>query len=218
MNEHCVRNCTQEELKHKQHIPGKCFQNVTFHHLSNHNIVVSNLQSTDNDDSNEKLIREIYSSLEPAINKLLPVNCTSHPHIIYIPVQMINKTKKINANLIEGHVHTNSEVSKDRTAHANLVPTGKLITNDTSDNDTCCLKKFTVTTVPTNLGKNKNYKIFISWFPALCFALIPLILIATFNCFLVHAVYKSQSRRRKMTNSQVRAKECSLLIIVKRSR
>ncbi|XP_044270726.1 FMRFamide receptor isoform X4 [Tribolium madens] len=123
MKEKCIRNCTQEELKNRQHVP-------------------------------------------------------------------------------EGSVNNNSEVSKDRTEHANLVPTGKLITNDTSDNDTCCLKKFTVSTVLTNLGKNKNYKIFISWFPALCFALIPLILIATFNCFLVHAVYKSQSRRRKMTNSQ----------------
>nr|XP_015833251.1 PREDICTED: thyrotropin-releasing hormone receptor isoform X5 [Tribolium castaneum] len=123
MKEKCVRNCTQEELKNRQHVP-------------------------------------------------------------------------------DGSVRNNSEVSKDRTDHAHLVPTGKLITNDTSDNDTCCLKKFTVSTVLTNLGKNKNYKIFISWFPALCFALIPLILIATFNCFLVHAVYKSQSRRRKMTNSQ----------------
>ncbi|XP_044270720.1 uncharacterized protein LOC123015186 isoform X1 [Tribolium madens] len=204
MKEKCIRNCTQEELKNRQHVPGKCFQNITFHHLPNHNIVVSNLKTHESDDSNEKLIKEIYTSLEPAINKLLPANCTSHPHIIYVPVQMFNKTrpKKINTNLIEGSVNNNSEVSKDRTEHANLVPTGKLITNDTSDNDTCCLKKFTVSTVLTNLGKNKNYKIFISWFPALCFALIPLILIATFNCFLVHAVYKSQSRRRKMTNSQ----------------
>ncbi|XP_063920469.1 FMRFamide receptor isoform X3 [Zophobas morio] len=119
---------------------------------------------------------------------------------------------KARQQTVEGQVNTNSEPSKDHTEHSikgtnhneTFTATGKFVvtTNDTFDNDTCCLKKFTVDTEPTNLGKNKAYITFMSWFSALVFALIPLILIATFNCFLVHAVYKSQHRRRKMTNSQ----------------
>ncbi|XP_063920468.1 FMRFamide receptor isoform X2 [Zophobas morio] len=216
INESCSRNCTPEELKARQQTVGKCPQNVTFHHLPNHSIVVTNLQSSETDESSENLVKEIYTNLEPTINKLLPVNCTSHPHIIYVPVypSMFNETtvKKFNTNLIEGQVNTNSEPSKDHTEHSikgtnhneTFTATGKFVvtTNDTFDNDTCCLKKFTVDTEPTNLGKNKAYITFMSWFSALVFALIPLILIATFNCFLVHAVYKSQHRRRKMTNSQ----------------
>ncbi|XP_068895016.1 sex peptide receptor-related protein 2 isoform X4 [Tenebrio molitor] len=197
INEKCIRNCTPEELKTMQHMS-----------------VVTNLQHDDEDDSNDKLVKEIYSKVKPAIDKLLPVNCTSHPHIIYVPVypSMLNKTnpKSYKTNLIEGQVNTKSEVSKERVENSlkgqnanTTAATGKLLTtNDTSDNDTCCLKKFTVDTELTNLGKNRAYSTFMSWFSALGFALIPLILIATFNCFLVHAVYKSQNRRKKMTNSQ----------------
>ncbi|XP_068895026.1 sex peptide receptor-related protein 2 isoform X5 [Tenebrio molitor] len=134
---------------------------------------------------------------ELAINEKCIRNCT--------PEEL-----KTMQHMSEGQVNTKSEVSKERVENSlkgqnanTTAATGKLLTtNDTSDNDTCCLKKFTVDTELTNLGKNRAYSTFMSWFSALGFALIPLILIATFNCFLVHAVYKSQNRRKKMTNSQ----------------
>lgn len=61
----------------------------------------------------------------------------------------------------------------------------------------------TIQTEPTNLGKNETYRSVFYWFSSIFFGLLPLVLIATFNCFLVTAVYKSQKQRKLMTNLQV---------------
>lgn len=71
-------------------------------------------------------------------------------------------------------------------------------------NTTCCEKKYTIGTEETSLGKNKTYKNIFYWFSSIVFGLLPLALIATFNCFLVNAVYKSNKQRKKLTNTQVR--------------
>ncbi|CAH1953734.1 unnamed protein product [Acanthoscelides obtectus] len=65
----------------------------------------------------------------------------------------------------------------------------------------CCLKNLTIDVESTDLSKNMNYLNFIYWYSALFFGIIPLVLIATFNCFLIRAVYLSQQLRRVMTNS-----------------
>lgn len=70
-------------------------------------------------------------------------------------------------------------------------------------NTTCCEKKYTIGTEETSLGKNKTYKNIFYWFSSIVFGLLPLALIATFNCFLVNAVYKSNKQRKKLTNTQV---------------
>lgn len=72
-----------------------------------------------------------------------------------------------------------------------------------NENVTCCKKIYRIDTEATNLGKNETYTTIFYWFSAIFFALLPLVLIATFNCFLVNALYKSQNRRKRMTNSQV---------------
>ncbi|XP_018567617.1 FMRFamide receptor-like isoform X4 [Anoplophora glabripennis] len=69
-------------------------------------------------------------------------------------------------------------------------------------NKTCCIKHYTIDEESTSLGKNDTYMTIMYWYSSLCFCLIPLILIATFNSFLVRAVYLSQKMRRQMTNSQ----------------
>ncbi|CAG9824171.1 unnamed protein product [Phaedon cochleariae] len=75
--------------------------------------------------------------------------------------------------------------------------------NETSlENVTCCVQNLTIFVESTDLGKSKVYTDFIYWYSALFFGMIPLALIATFNCFLVRAVYLSQKIRRVMTNSQ----------------
>ncbi|VEN55247.1 unnamed protein product [Callosobruchus maculatus] len=65
----------------------------------------------------------------------------------------------------------------------------------------CCSKNLTIDVESTDLSKNRNYLNFIYWYSALFFGIIPLVLIATFNCFLIRAVYLSQQLRRVMTNS-----------------
>ncbi|XP_031356394.1 G-protein coupled receptor daf-37-like [Photinus pyralis] len=69
-------------------------------------------------------------------------------------------------------------------------------------NTTCCVKNYTIKTEGTSLGKNRIYRSMFYWFSAIVFAVLPLALIATFNCFLIHSVYKSYQTRKVMTNSQ----------------
>lgn len=70
-------------------------------------------------------------------------------------------------------------------------------------NMTCCIKNYTVSTEDTNLGKNPIYRKVFYWFSSIFFGVLPLALIATFNCFLVCSVYKSHKKRNFMTSSQV---------------
>ncbi|XP_018323381.1 uncharacterized protein LOC108735748 [Agrilus planipennis] len=70
------------------------------------------------------------------------------------------------------------------------------------ENETCCYNTSYIDTELTKLGKNKTYQKVYYWFSSIVFGLLPLVLIATFNCFLVNAVYKSQKQRKVMTNSQ----------------
>lgn len=74
---------------------------------------------------------------------------------------------------------------------------------DEDDDDDCCISKYVIKIEQTQLGRNATYKTVFYWFSSVTFAFLPLILIATFNCFLVNAVRKSQKERKTMTKSQV---------------
>lgn len=77
------------------------------------------------------------------------------------------------------------------------------ISNSSEDSSDCCISKYIIKTEPTQLGRNATYRTIFYWFSSVTFAFLPLILIATFNCFLVNAVRKSQQERKRMTKSQV---------------
>lgn len=174
-------------------------------------------------------------------------NCTSHPHIILVPVYPyhLNTTKDVekttltmeeelekvlntfdpNSTIIRTLVDINNEsIIEDNPR----LTTNKVIRSadiqpddniDSSANDTvtdisypginstyCCVPYKQINVENTELGKSKTYTDFIYWYSAVFFAILPLLLIGTFNCFLVRAVYLSQKTRRVMTNSQVSLK------------
>lgn len=53
----------------------------------------------------------------------------------------------------------------------------------------------------SRLGSNSTYiKVFYN-FTSVVFVFLPLVLLATFNCFLIQAVRRSHKMRNKMTNS-----------------
>lgn len=80
----------------------------------------------------------------------------------------------------------------------------KTTKDNETDNFVCCKHKYTIDAEPTKWSENETYRTSIYWFNAIIFALLPLVLIATFNSFLIHALYKSHRSRKEMTNSQVR--------------
>ncbi|XP_042233164.1 FMRFamide receptor-like isoform X2 [Homarus americanus] len=53
------------------------------------------------------------------------------------------------------------------------------------------------------LGSNATYKKVFYWFTAVIFILLPLVLLAVFNSFLIHVVKLSRAQRRTMTNHRV---------------
>lgn len=85
-------------------------------------------------------------------------------------------------------------------------------------NTTCCVKNYTISTESTSFGKNRIYQSMFYWFSAIVFAVLPLALIATFNCFLINSVYNSYQERKAMTNfqdqkSQAQENRITLLLI-----
>ncbi|KAK8742479.1 hypothetical protein OTU49_001905 [Cherax quadricarinatus] len=53
------------------------------------------------------------------------------------------------------------------------------------------------------LGSHSTYKKVFYWFTAVVFILLPLVLLAVFNSFLIHVVRQSRTQRRTMTNQRV---------------
>lgn len=126
-------------------------------------------------------------------------------------VQQENGTDAISVNTIAGAGNCTDDsgegiISTDEeTVHSFMNSTQQLIqaiVNIQMMNVTCCVKNYTITTEGTSFGKNRTYQSMFYWFSAIVFAVLPLALIATFNCFLIHSVYKSYQKRKVMTNSQ----------------
>lgn len=68
--------------------------------------------------------------------------------------------------------------------------------------------------VPSDLGKNETYGTIVSYVAAILFTFVPLILLGTFNCFLVAAVRKSTKLRRDMTHSKKVSPQITIIIII----
>lgn len=167
-------------------------------------------------------------SLELPRNLHLPQNLSSVSEklpLVYVPcsfIRQIENHNSTNTNLKRGKTVNKNDDSADKSGYHQdwtLASTEKtqslVLLNDNSSssslmvsenstvNVTCCQKIYRIDTEATNLGKNETYTTIFYWFSAIFFALLPLVLIATFNCFLVNALYKSQNRRKRMTNSPV---------------
>ncbi|ROT78384.1 FMRFamide receptor [Penaeus vannamei] len=55
----------------------------------------------------------------------------------------------------------------------------------------------------SDLGRNDTYKMVFYWFTAVCFILLPLVLLSVFNSFLIYVVKQSRAQRRTMTSQRL---------------
>lgn len=130
--------------------------------------------------------------------KKIVVNCTNHPpHIIVVYLRK------------DETVQSESVLLKDP------APFTESLMNVTGDvNDTtigpCCNNTRYIDVESTELGKNQRYGTFMSWYSALMWGIVPVVLVATFNCFLVRAVYVSQKKRRTMTRSNTQNSQVTI--------
>lgn len=125
--------------------------------------------------------------------KKIVVNCTNHPpHIIVVYLRKdetdIQSEMKDPAPFTDSLLNVTSDV------------------NDTSLGS-CCNNTRYIDVESTELGKNQRYGTFMSWYSALMWGIVPVVLVATFNCFLVRAVYVSQKKRRTMTRSNTQTSQ-----------
>ncbi|XP_060520582.1 FMRFamide receptor isoform X2 [Cylas formicarius] len=133
-------------------------------------------------------------NLTSTLKNLLSNCTTNHPHVIYV-YPKVSGRQPSNVTI----VHRVPDDSLDVTAPSEYDDGSNDTANVTAK--TCCAPKYFIYVESTNLGRNDNYRTFMSWYSAIFFGLFPLVLIATFNCFLIRAVYLSQKMRRQMTNN-----------------
>lgn len=214
LDEFCVRKCNPGEKP--PYLDGE--NATTAHHtykLPEHTIMLPH-------DSNFTSIEQYNEYFQTQLKAIL-ANCTQNPHIIYVPFfqypfnftpekfaanlvnnnQLVLESQGDSANEVEKSEHILDKSPAD--AAASNETAQELLTdmnNDTkTDNVSCCTLSHKVYINETFFGKNPGYRTFIYWYSAIVFNIIPFVLIATFNCFLVKAVYKSRGMRRTMTNN-----------------
>ncbi|XP_056643266.1 uncharacterized protein LOC130449461 isoform X3 [Diorhabda sublineata] len=190
----CIKECPLKEFNDS---------NVKFDDVSNvTDLEPTNLNSSTNSISEPNDLNEYEKHIKRQLKKIL-ANCTNHPHIIFMPIypQVLNSTQEVQkySKFVEtqiGHLfkNENENIGGNETKQEEH----RIIPKKTY----CCEERLRIDVENTELGKSKTYQDFIYWYSALFFAIIPLILIATFNCFLIRTVYLSQKIRRVMTNSQ----------------
>ncbi|XP_076264510.1 proctolin receptor isoform X2 [Rhynchophorus ferrugineus] len=193
---------------------------ATTHFVPN-NIILAK-ENTSDTNQNQSTIKVFNDPHLTTVLKNILSNCTTnHPHIIYVYPQLLNitddKSKNSGAkietlsNMTIVHNYLNDSGQEDDNKDtSSSVFEGMSAGGGTGDanNGTavtikhCCTKRLWIDVESTNLGKNETYTSFMYWYSALFFGLFPLVLIATFNCFLIRAVYISQKKRRAMTNSK----------------
>ncbi|XP_030749105.1 uncharacterized protein LOC115877125 isoform X2 [Sitophilus oryzae] len=174
----------------------------------------------DNTSENSKKVSTLKVFNDPNLTPILKsilANCTTnHPHIIYVYPQILNVSSEISprdnakvetiSNMTIVHNYLNE--TKDTPGRDMSLPISEALNGSDGNNVTsisnkfCCTKRLWIDVESTNLGKNETYTSIMYWYSALFFGLFPLTLIATFNCFLIRAVYLSQRKRRAMTNSK----------------
>lgn len=55
----------------------------------------------------------------------------------------------------------------------------------------------------TDFGMNETYRLIYHWFTTIFFVLLPVVILAIFNFFLIQAVRNSRIARKDMTNQQM---------------
>ncbi|XP_066254567.1 sex peptide receptor isoform X1 [Euwallacea similis] len=155
----------------------------------------------------------VYPNLTEALKSVIG-NCTgNHPHIIYVyqgPQKILeipsDKIRSVNNRALYSEI--------DGTLEKALPQVGEdEDKNSTESNSTnaelgkCCVTKWYVDVENTDFGKNGDYTSFMYWYSALVWGIVPLVLIATFNCFLINAVYMSQKKRSTMTRTNTQSSQ-----------
>lgn len=206
LNETCIEEC---ELDVKRPVYNPPNNGTDNHFITNHTLMFSANFPYGSIASRPKFDEKHFKKLKLIILS----NCELQPCIIYVPPLSLNvsKDKIMNPNIIVKELDTEGAVMVSKIQET-LEPVlekppseAEFVDNSTdSINKTCCVKHYTIEEGSTTLGRNDTYLSIIYWYSSLCFYLIPLALIATFNSFLVRTVYLSQRVRRQMTNSQVK--------------
>ncbi|CAG9861534.1 unnamed protein product [Phyllotreta striolata] len=192
-------NCTRE-----------CFNDTSYSARSDLRTNVSRMEPA-NRYFHYKDVKDYDNYVKDKLKHIL-ANCTSHPHIILVPVIVPELDRRLNATeetekaarTIEKELEDtlNSIMSSNETNQKNLITGSSNGTYEELNATYCCESDKQIFVENTELGKSKTYMDFIYWYSAVFFAILPLLLIATFNFFLVKAVYSSLKTRRVMTNSQ----------------
>lgn len=216
LNESCVGEC-QTDIKRPQPMHNSPNNGTDYHYITNHTLMFSNFPSGSIASSHPKLDEKYFKKLKLIILS----NCELQPCVVYIPPLALNvsKDKIVNPNIIVKELDSDGAMATAKIQET-LEPVlekppseAELLDNSTDiDNRTCCVKHYTIEQGSTTLGRNDTYLSIMYWYSSLWFYLIPLALIATFNSFLVRAVYLSQKMRRQMTNSQVKQSKYSAII------
>ncbi|KAJ8949980.1 hypothetical protein NQ318_002389, partial [Aromia moschata] len=142
------------------------------------------------------------------LERVVLSNSSNRPFVVFVPhpenALNITQNKVIKTNLtVQELLHpktTAFALTINNVTESSVLERPPKLTEVAPINTTSTLIDNNVE--PTKLGQNEVYKSFINWYSAVVFVLLPLVLIATFNCFLINAVYRSQRMRRTMTNSQ----------------
>lgn len=194
LQESCIEQCPPLKL-HKTHHPhGKSI---------NHNATTTILHIPNDTRVN---VSTIHPEFYKEIIKSIVANCSNqHQHFIFLPAfYNQNKTTITKSHNLADALAMQSSITDTTKDQNSTVAADSFMDKDESFNmTTCCLKNITIDTELTNLGNNFTYSTFMAWYSAVFFCFLPLVVIATFNCFLIRAVYYSQKTRRAMTNSQV---------------
>ncbi|XP_072384816.1 uncharacterized protein Proc-R isoform X1 [Diabrotica undecimpunctata] len=196
-NDICVKQCPIDQLNYTEspHLESTSVGNITY--------VESEVNSLDADANIGSVVIKGYDKYIQKKLKQILSNCTNHPHIILVPVypNVLNSTTSVDT--INRSLETDLSQVLETNSNSTIATGGHHVRSlEESENRTyCCEKNFPIDVENTELGKNKTYTDFIYWYSALFFAIIPLLLIAMFNCFLIRVVYSSQKTRRVMTNS-----------------
>ncbi|XP_018567615.1 FMRFamide receptor-like isoform X1 [Anoplophora glabripennis] len=213
LNETCIQEDCETHIKKLQPTQSSLNNGTDNHYIINHTIMLNTNFPPGSIASHPNLDEKYFKKLK----LIILTNCELQPCIIYIPPLALNvsKDKITKPDIIVKELDTDgsymtSKIQSTLEPVLEKPPINSTTYLDSTDNKTelelrnktCCIKHYTIDEESTSLGKNDTYMTIMYWYSSLCFCLIPLILIATFNSFLVRAVYLSQKMRRQMTNSQ----------------
>lgn len=206
INSNCGRPCNNNTK------PGNEMQTVNNSQIGNSDVGVlvfmylpssSNVSSinTHSPASHIKLFQQIQNYSKQNKLPIIQVPCMILPNIKNHSLLDLNVSANINANQSGDSAEKEELMPLTRSNDSSTDP-GAQTTIKANNSEKCC--NSTIDTKPTKFMQNETYQTIIYWFNAIVFALLPLVLIATFNSFLIKALYKSHRSRKELTNSQVK--------------